>query len=61
MGQQGRDHSLDDAAPAREPRKPKLRAAWVVPTITQHGSLRHLVRGATGHKGDPGTPIGKRS
>lgn len=49
---------------ARRPRKPKscsARRPWSTPRIEPHGSIRHLVRGATGPIGDPGSALGKRT
>lgn len=43
------------SAPAKGQRR-----AWVRPEIHDFGSTRHLVRGATGPLGDPGTAVGRR-
>jgi hypothetical protein len=49
------DDSAKKSAPAKGPRR-----AWVRPEIQDFGSTRHLVRGATGPLGDPGTAVGRR-
>ena len=54
-----RDAASSDALPGGVS-QPK-RGRWVAPRITDHGSLRHMVRGSTGIFGDKGGPLGRRN
>ena len=57
-GSPTRPHAKPDARPTRSAR---TRRPWVRPEIQDFGSARRLVRGATGHRGDPGAGgVGKR-
>lgn len=55
-----RDASHDGGAAEARDAKPR-RGRWVAPRITDHGSLRHMVRGTTGILGDKGGPLGRRN
>ena len=51
---------MDTPAKPLPENPPPAKAAWVAPRLEDLGSLRHLVRGASGLISDGGSPTSKK-